>query len=139
MAKKAGRIQRALAEKLRDTRSPLFRWLDENYAEIEPVIRVRRSWQALALTAKDAGIITGADNKGPSRQAVRKAWARVELARAASVAPGHIPTVAPSRTPTVTPTVEGTPHERRDPSRRRFEFSPKADEDRLLGDTKPRK
>jgi hypothetical protein len=135
MAKKAGRIQRALAEKLRDTRSPLFRWLDENYAEIEPVIRVRRSWQALALTAKDAGIITGADNKGPSRQAVRKAWERVELARAASVAPGHTPTVAPSRTPTA----EGTPHERRDPSRRRFEFSPKADEDRLLGYTKPRK
>ena len=138
MAKKAGKVQRALAEKLLETRSPLFRWLYDNYEEIEPALRVRRSWQALALTAKDAGI-TGADKKGPSRQAVRKAWERVELARAASVAPGHTPTVAPSRTPTVTPTVEGTPHERRDPSRRRFEFSPKADEDRLLGDTKPRK
>ena len=130
MAKKVAAL---LAENMRATRSALYLWLYENYDEIAPGLRLRRSWQAVARTAKAAGI-EGPDNGGPSRQAVRKAWARVELDRAAAAA-------APSSPPrAVIPPPQRQPDERRDkPDGPRFTFSPAPDESRLIGDTKSRK
>ncbi len=71
MAKKAAQL---LLAHINQGRSPLYRWLKENYSEFSVVIRSQRrpSWEALAKTARDCG------QGNPSRQTVRKAWLRLE-------------------------------------------------------------
>lgn len=74
MAKNVGRL---LAERMLASRSPLYRWLRENRDEIAPILAVKPVWQIVAKTAADSGVRMP---KGamPSRQAVRKAWLRLE-------------------------------------------------------------
>jgi hypothetical protein len=76
MAKPVGQ---QLAARVLAARSPLYRWLFENHAEIAAVLATqpRPGWQILAATAADAGVRT-ADGAAPSRHLVRKTWKQVE-------------------------------------------------------------
>jgi hypothetical protein len=74
MAKKVGKL---LAQRMLEDRSHLYRWLYDNRAEIEPIISAKPAWQALAKTAAESGVRTSTGDL-PSRQAVRKAWMRLQ-------------------------------------------------------------
>jgi hypothetical protein len=74
MAKKVGRL---LVERMLANRSPLYRWLRENRDEIAPILAIKPVWQVVAKTAADSGVRMPKDAM-PSRQAVRKAWMRLE-------------------------------------------------------------
>jgi hypothetical protein len=70
----AKKVAKMLMAEMRESRSPLYRWLRTNYADIKPIIdsQARPAWQALARTAAESGL------GKPSRQAVRKAWLRLD-------------------------------------------------------------
>ena len=81
MARKIGRL---LEQHMREGRSEVRRWLEENYDEIQPLLAVgRRPWTALAKTAAVSGL------RGLRPPTLRKAWERLEEARA-RLAPGRI-------------------------------------------------
>jgi hypothetical protein len=87
MAKNVGKL---LAAEVQKRRSPLYRWLQDHYDQIAPIIATqsRPSWEALARTAKASGQ-TGPVDGGPSRQTIRKAWLRLalDMERAAKTVP----------------------------------------------------
>jgi hypothetical protein len=68
------KVSDILKESVLKGRSPLYRWLHENYGQIAPIIakQPRPSWEALAATVAE-----GSDLSRPTRQGVRKAWLRV--------------------------------------------------------------
>jgi hypothetical protein len=81
-----GDLLKRLALSRLERRTPLYRWLYENYDELRPALTSPRpSWDALARTAAAAGIKTASD-RVPSRQAVWKAWKRVAADTAAQAA-----------------------------------------------------
>src|SRR3954466_11447092 len=82
-------LAKALTEHMLETRSPLYRWMHENYDRLAAALSIRHrpSWEALARTAHEAGQ-TDSRGQAPSRHAVRSVWLRVvrdiEIERAAS-------------------------------------------------------
>lgn len=72
-----GALAKRILEKAQNRRSPLYRWLRENYADIARAMSLPRpSWTALAETAAEAGQV---DERGrpPNANSVRAAWIRV--------------------------------------------------------------
>jgi hypothetical protein len=73
----ARKISRLLEQHVREGRSAVRRWLEQNYDEIQPLLAVgRRPWTALAKTAAVSGL------PGLRPPTLRKAWERLEEARA---------------------------------------------------------
>ena len=53
----ARKISRLLEQHVREGRSAVRRWLEQNYDEIQPLLAVgRRPWTALAKTAAVSGL-----------------------------------------------------------------------------------
>ena len=77
-----GLVERIVA-KARKGRSEPYRWLWENYAEIETVLalRLRGGWRLIAEDAAGAKVLD-ADGKPPTPDAMRAAWQRVLKDRA---------------------------------------------------------
>ncbi len=72
-----GALARRILEKAQSRRSPLYRWLRENYADIATAMSLPRpSWTALAETAVEAGQVDD-NGKPPNANSVRAAWIRV--------------------------------------------------------------
>ena len=58
-------------------KSTLYQWLHDNFAELQPVLSVRRpSWTALAAAAAEAGQVAS-DGRPHSRQLVWRTWTQV--------------------------------------------------------------
>ncbi|MGD0108120.1 MAG: hypothetical protein ABSC06_29415 [Rhodopila sp.] len=112
---KAGKGVTKLLEKARlDGRSWLYRWLYTHHAELAPVLNgLRPPWVALARTIRNDPEWTG-NEAGPSRQAVRDTWLRVEKDKAASAisstAPSRMSTTTPPPVRAQAPLVESPPH-----------------------------
>lgn len=87
----AKRFSKLLAETVRENRSYWYRWVDQHADEISEVFatQARPPWSALVKAATESGAV---DEKGkpPTREALRKAWQRLQQDRARSGA-----TVAP--------------------------------------------
>ena len=72
-----GALAKRILEKAQSRRSPLYRWLRENYADIATAMSLPRpSWTALAETAVEAGQVDD-NGKPPNANSVRAAWIRV--------------------------------------------------------------
>ena len=72
-----GALAKRILEKAQARRSPLYRWLRENHADITTVMSLPRpSWTALAETAAEAGQVDD-HGKPPNANSVRAAWIRV--------------------------------------------------------------
>jgi hypothetical protein len=128
-------VGQQLAARVLAARSPLYRWLFENHAEIAAVLATqpRPGWQALAATAADAGVRT-ADGEAPSRHLVRKTWKRVEHAMTQPSQPRLGPTPTPPVVAVHPPAAERPPVPRTSPvppeepgaspRKRRFDIKP---------------
>jgi hypothetical protein len=72
-----GWLAKRILEKANQRRSPLYRWLRENHADIaQAMTRPRPSWTALAEAASEAGQVDAA-GKPPNASSIRAAWLRV--------------------------------------------------------------
>jgi hypothetical protein len=72
-----GALAKRILEKAQSRRSPLYRWLRENHADIVTAMSLPRpSWTALAETAAEAGQVDD-NGKPPNANSVRAAWIRV--------------------------------------------------------------
>jgi len=73
----------SLREKVESTRSPLYRWLKKNRAEVaeEVAANVRPPWGKIAAWIADAGVHSikegKDDSRPPSPEAVAKCWTRL--------------------------------------------------------------
>jgi hypothetical protein len=89
-------------------RSWLYRWLHARYDELAPVLnQPRPPWVPLARTIRDDKDWPGKP-EGPSRQAVRDAWLRVEKDAAAKKPSLPGGAAKPQPPPRVEPTVRQT-------------------------------
>ncbi len=72
-----GALAKRILEKAQARRSPLYRWLRENHADIATAMSLPRpSWTALAETAAESGQVDD-HGKPPNANSVRAAWIRV--------------------------------------------------------------
>jgi hypothetical protein len=67
-----------LQKAILDGRSEIYRWLWQHYDELAAVLNAPRApWSALSRAIRESGNWS-ATSSGPTRQAVRDAWLRVE-------------------------------------------------------------
>jgi hypothetical protein len=72
-----GALAKRILERAQARRSPLYRWLRENHADIATAMSLPRpSWTALAETAAESGQVDD-HGKPPNANSVRAAWIRV--------------------------------------------------------------
>lgn len=83
----AKNVRREIEKTMLKGRSPAYRWLTANYAELLPLLTQRRTpWKKLADAARGDGV-TGPENGGPSRQTMQKAGSRLLADKARQQAP----------------------------------------------------
>jgi hypothetical protein len=71
-------VSRLLQKAILDGRSEIYRWLWQHYDELAAVLNAPRApWSALSRAIRESGNWS-AGSSGPTRQAVRDAWLRVE-------------------------------------------------------------
>jgi hypothetical protein len=124
----AKRFSKLLAETVRENRSYWYRWVDQHSDEISEVFatQARPPWSALVKAATDSGAVDE-NGRPPTREALRKAWLRLQQDRArrsgAAVAPRR-QSAQPAPTPWQPAPPAPVTANQADPTRPPSSFSP---------------